>query len=164
MTTTIEQYPLERAKIVKKFIASMINWILLLALIGAISHFVLNNSISSIAAFALIIVAAAWEWVNQTKYYESYFYDATNDFLEIRKGWITPREVTLPYEKLQDVYVDQDLLDRLMGLYDVHVSSATIMSGMEAHIDGVNSANAKAIKALLLEKIKSKKSRVTGYD
>jgi membrane protein YdbS with pleckstrin-like domain len=54
---------------------------------------------------------------------------------------------------LQDVYVDQDILDRIFSLYDVHVSSATIISGNLSHIDGLNKENAQAIKNLILSGI-----------
>ena len=65
---------------------------------------------------------------------------------------------------MQDVYVDQDIFDRMFGLWDVHVSTATMMSGMEAHIDGVKRENAMKLREMLLQKIRSKKARVTGYD
>lgn len=68
-----------------------------------------------------------------------------------------PRETILPYEKLQDVYVDQDVFDRIFRLYDVHVSTATFMSGFEAHIDGVNKENAEAIREIILENIRKNK-------
>jgi membrane protein YdbS with pleckstrin-like domain len=60
--------------------------------------------------------------------------------------------------------MDQDIFDRFFRLWDVHVSTATTMSGMEAHVDGVNEENAEAIRKLLLAKIKSKRGRVTGFD
>ena len=69
------------------------------------------------------------------------------------------RETILNYDKIQDVYMDQDILDRVFGLHDVHVSTATAMSGYEAHIDGVNQNNALAIKEQILEKIRSKKPK-----
>ena len=68
------------------------------------------------------------------------------------------RETILNYDKIQDVYMDQDLLDRIFSLWDVHVSTATVMSGAEAHIDGVNHDNALAIRELILSKIRQGKS------
>ena len=53
--------------------------------------------------------------------------------------------------------MDQDILDRIFGLWDVHVSTATNMSGAEAHIDGVKHDNANAIKELILAKIRKAK-------
>lgn len=49
------------------------------------------------------------------------------------------------------MYVDQDIWDRIFGIYDVHLSSATISSGMEAHIDGLEKPAADGIRAVLLQ-------------
>ena len=86
-------------------------------------------------------------------YIRRYYYDANDQFLTIQKGVFAPREIHVNYQKIQDVYVDQDILDRLMGLYDVHIASATVASGMEAHIDGVDAPVAEALKNMLLTSI-----------
>ena len=88
-----------------------------------------------------------------------YFYDLTSDYIVIKKGPITPQEITIPYERIQDVYVDQDLLDRILGLYDVHLSSATISSGMAAHIDGVEKQASDGLRAMLLQTVNERISR-----
>lgn len=86
-------------------------------------------------------------------YIKQYYYDASERFLTIQKGVFAPTEIHVPYQKIQDVYVDQDVLDRLMGLYDVHIASATVTSGIEAHIDGVDAKVAEGLKNFLLDKI-----------
>ncbi len=43
----------------------------------------------------------------------------------------------------------------MFGLYDVHIASATITSGIEAHIDGVDQNIAECLKSFLLNSIKS---------
>jgi len=55
--------------------------------------------------------------------------------------------------------VDQDLLDRIFGLYDVHLSSATISSGMEAHIDGLEKQAAEGLRNILLQTVQQKISK-----
>ena len=166
MLTTIEQFPLHRNKVLKRFVTGMFGWFFLSLLLAyalmSVMHF--DISITLLVILIFLIILGAWQWFYENKYFESYFYDADADFLKIRKDWITPRETIIPYEKLQDVYMDQDLFDRLFGLWDVHVSTATVMSGMEAHIDGIDHENANRIRALLLEKITGKKHKVTGYD
>ena len=155
---TIVQYPLERRKIVKKFIGAMIGWgILFSILTGAIMLFL--PLLSWITAYLLVLylVLALFYFWYERKYFERYYYDIRNDFLVIKKGIFAPRETTLPYEKLQDVYMDQDLLDRLFNLWDLHVSSATAMSGYAAHIEGVNIYNAETMKNMILEKIRRSK-------
>lgn len=51
------------------------------------------------------------------------------------------------------VYVDQDLFDVLFGLYDVHISTATVTSGAIAHIDGLEKKDAEEIRKLILSKV-----------
>ncbi len=156
--TTIQEYPLEKRKIVKKSIGSIIIYLILLALMIVLHALVEIPQLQTIFFIidGLLILAILITPIYQYLYYKSYFYDVRPDFLIIRKGVIAPRETILNYKKLQDVYVDQDLFDRLFSLYDVHVSTATIMSGFEAHIDGVNQQNAAAIKDLILDKISKK--------
>lgn len=109
--------------------------------------------------FVVLFVEILLTYFYQRWYFAVYFYDLTPDFIQIKKGPITPREITIPYERIQDVYVDQDLLDRIFGLYDVHLSSATVSSGMEAHIDGVEKQAAEGLRAILLETIKQRISK-----
>ncbi|HSR89551.1 MAG TPA: PH domain-containing protein [Candidatus Udaeobacter sp.] len=87
-------------------------------------------------------------------YIKRYYYDST-DFITIKKGVFTPTEIHVQYKKIQDVYVDQDLLDRFFGIYDVHIASATYTSGIEAHIDGVDTQTAEALKNYILAKIQN---------
>ena len=166
MPTTIETYPLDRKKITKRFVGNMTGWLVLSLMISLALLFGVRLDLAAflLLLIGLLLLCAAWQWFYEHKYFDAYFYDLDKDFLKIRKDWITPRETILPYEKLQDVYVDQDLFDRIFGLWDVHVSTATMASGMEAHIDGINQENAVKIRELLLDKIRSKEKRATGYD
>src|ERR1035437_8769229 len=86
-------------------------------------------------------------------YIRRYYYSGEDKYITIKKGVFAPAEIHVQYQKIQDVYVDQDILDRVMGLYDVHIASATVASGIEAHIDGVEHDIAEKIKELLLGKI-----------
>jgi len=89
----------------------------------------------------------------QYLYFRNYFYDVDKENLIIRKGVIANKEVTLPFSKITDVYVDQDLLDALFHLYDVHVSTPTESSGKFAHIDGISKKASEQLRALLLENV-----------
>ena len=89
-------------------------------------------------------------------YYQVYYYELTDDFITIRKRVFTPTEITIPYERIQDVNVDQDILDRAYGLYDVHLTSATVSSAMEAHIDGVEKEAAGGLRDKILNKLQEK--------
>jgi membrane protein YdbS with pleckstrin-like domain len=159
--TTVEQYPLDRNKIKKKIIEGMIGYSVLFLVLLAGSGIAAVVFKPMFWAVFLVVLLAYFgvfliELWYQTEYFKRYFYNVEPDFLVIKKGVILPHQTMLPYEKLQDVYMDQDIFDRLFGLWDVHVSTATAMSGYAAHIDGVNQQNAEAIRKLILDKIRAK--------
>jgi putative membrane protein len=168
MSPTREKYPLSHRKIIKKTVSSTIAFVLLLGVVWIIT-LVIGFSmpedtgtiigISTLGLLALLILIIGAVYLYQRWYFAVYFYDLTNDYIVIRKGPITPSEITIPYERIQDVYVDQDLLDRIFGIYDVHLSSATVSSGIEAHIDGVEKAAADGLRATLLQTVQERISK-----
>ncbi|MCO6429708.1 MAG: PH domain-containing protein [Deltaproteobacteria bacterium] len=105
------------------------------------------------AWIALLLLGLLWATGVQLIYFIRYFYDIDERSIIIRKGVIAQSEVTLPFSKITDVYVDQDLLDVFFGLYDVHFSSPTQSSGKAAHIDGVDKRGAVLIRGIVLERI-----------
>ena len=165
---TREKFPLSPKKVIRKTIAATFVWLIfilifggfmmpIIAIIGRSAGFLfLPVILINLILLAIIIIPT---YLYQKWYFNTYFYDLTNDYIIIRKDPITPKEITIPYERVQDVYVDQDLFDRFFGLYDVHVSSATISSGMEAHIDGVEKPAADGLRAVLLDTVKSRISK-----
>jgi len=170
MSNTRQRFPLSPKKITKKTIEYSIYYIVIFGslstmfvmgiggILAEAFHFnfgivILSALVGDLALVAIIVATVHWY---QSWYYATYFYDLTPDFIIIRKGPITPREITIPYERVQDVYVDQDILDRTLGLYDVHLSSATVSSGNAAHIDGVEKETADGLKVLLLEMVSKK--------
>ena len=164
---TREQFPLSTKKVLKKTITGTLVWMILLLIIWgglvAVSSSGTDTGgwlgIATLGIFGLMFFILLVVYLYQRWYYAVYFYDLTSDYIVIKKGPITPREITIPYERVQDVYVDQDLLDRIFGLYDVHLSSATISSGMEAHIDGVEKPAADGLRATLLQTVNERISK-----
>jgi len=106
--------------------------------------------------FVLFSVLLTWIFSSpfyEYLYYRYYHYDMDDRNVIIRKGIISKREITLPLSKITDVYVDQDVTDVVMGLYDIHISTPTQESGKFAHIDGLNKKGATEIKKLVLDKV-----------
>lgn len=162
---TREQFPLSPKKVLKKTIAGALAWSLVLLISYSIFAFVLTSAkvsfskyfnLSPINFMGIIIFIILITYLYEKWYFNVYFYDLTQDYIVIKKGPITPHEISIPYERVQDVYVDQDILDRILGLYDVHLSTATYTSGMEAHIDGVAKNAADGLKSNLLDTIGKK--------
>lgn len=170
MSKTREQFPLSEKKALKKTMPSIILsfvFFLIILVGGLICMSSFDWSLNLvfpiiISAGILFSIFCFLMYQYQIWYFQVYFYDLTDDFIIIRKRVLTPREITIPYERVQDVYVDQDLLDRLFGLYDVHLSSATISSGMEAHIDGVEKEATDGLRKIILEKVSEKIKKAKG--
>lgn len=153
--TLISRYPLNRLKILKKTFSMGI--IPLTAAIAATFAALISNPILAVlSAFsgALVLVII---YAYNIYYFNNYFYDLTKDGLVIGKGVISSWKVSLPAHKVQDVYLDQDILDRILGLYDLHFSTASGISSREAHIDGVKSEDALRLRRILMEWL-------TGHD
>lgn len=79
--------------------------------------------------------------------------------LVIRKGIVVKKEITLPFSKITDVYVEQDVGDFLLGLYDVYISTPTAESGKFAHIDGVNKKGSVKLRQMILDSVNRETSR-----
>ena len=165
---TREQFPLSPKKIYKKTFTSTLGWAFLLLCVYAIAFFSLITvgdqaarylPVITIAVVGFLSIVVFLTFLYQKWYFEVYFYDLAHDYIVIRKNPITPKEITIPYERVQDVYMDQDLFDRFFGLYDVHLSSATVSSGMAAKIDGVEKEAADGLRALLLQKVQERISK-----
>ena len=140
------QYPLSPKKFWKKQISQMVSsGVLALFLLVGVTVLM---TISTYSRMSIILADSTilCLWVIITllyalyfkAYIRTYYYDGAENFITIRKKFFTPQEIHVQYQKIQDVYVDQDLLDRVMSLYDVHIASATVSSSIEAHIDGVD--------------------------
>lgn len=169
---TRDKYPLSHKKIIKKTISGSLAVFLGFGIfMFFVAEILFQSPISPAATstdyplgaiiegffVAVIVIWTIGIYIYQKWYFDTYFYDILPDHITIRKGVFTKREINLPYERIQDVYVDQDLFDRVLGLYDVHLSTATVSSVMEAHIDGVEQTSAQGLKndllGLLMEKI-----------
>ena len=162
---TREQFPLSARKVLKKTLTGSLVWIILslIGYAGAIFGIEAQGTgwlgLVTFGIFGSLALIILLTYLYQRWYYAVYFYDLTHDYIVIKKGPITPQEITIPYERVQDVYVDQDLLDRFLGLYDVHLSSATFSSAMAAHIDGVEKQAADGLRAVILHTVSERISK-----
>jgi membrane protein YdbS with pleckstrin-like domain len=136
-------------------------WLIIALLLGLLFEF---DSIDT-AEFAArqgvpfaALSAAAFLWLAsypcyQYLYWRTYSYDMDHENIYIRKGVAAKRQTILPFSRITDVYLDQDLLDVVLGLYDLHISTPTVESGKFAHIDGLSWYGAARLRRLLLSKI-----------
>ncbi|MCX6800865.1 MAG: PH domain-containing protein [Candidatus Diapherotrites archaeon] len=144
-----KRFPLEKRKILKKTIVRSL-WLviiaaIIIALISVSPYFAVFAGLIVMALILLILIILIHQWL----YLKGYYYNVSIDAVFIRKGVINSNEIILPFKMIQNVFVDQDILDRLFGLYDVHISTVTNTSAFLSHIDGVNKENAEKVRDII---------------
>lgn len=98
----------------------------------------------------LYTIFAFYLWL----YIWTYYYDFDEHYMRVRKGVLIRREVTIPYERIHDIYIDQDVLDHVFRLYDLYVATASEMSLQESHIDGLSYHNAQKLRDILMHEVR----------
>lgn len=153
-----ENLPLGPLKAIKKTLAVVLSRFILLVVflpfiaVASSLWYRFNSIIMIVLAVALAIIAAIY--IYEYYYYKLYRYEFREDGADITKGVITRATGHVRYERLQNIYVDQDVLDRIFGLYDVHYETAGAESGAYAHVDGLIKANADKLTDFLNERAK----------
>jgi membrane protein YdbS with pleckstrin-like domain len=157
----IERHPLSPKKIWKKMAVASIALLFIVPVFTAgISILFTTKDFVETHAYTLLMIMVCMylcllvvDYFYEKAYIKRYYYNVTDTLLIIRKGVIAKKEITVPFERIQDVYLDQDIFDALFDLYDVHISTATTTSTERAHIDGVERHTAEAIRTLILSKL-----------
>ena len=166
-----ERIPLQKRKVVKKSIGGTIGLLFVGGLLSALfagffyaGEADLPPMLLALRPTLLIVLLVffglllCWNPVYQYFYWKRYFYDMDEKNIVIRKGVIAQKEITLPFTRITDVYVDQDVFDVLFRLYDVHMSTPTEQSGLFAHIDGVDKEGSVELRRMILERINKEES------
>jgi len=161
--------PLEPRKVIKKSLESIIVWLLIVLMIVFFFSWMPTQATTpgteaDINQMASII--KNWTWIGyiamvvlsifyQYLYYKFYYYNFQEDLAEIKKGVVSQATGHVNYPRIQNIYLDQDILDRIMGLYDVHYETAGESSAFYSHVDGLNKTNADKLVQFLLAKTKN---------
>ncbi len=124
-----------------------------------------ENKWSILIFWILIVILSVFsQMIYHILYFLTYYYEMDEKNLVIRKGVIVRREITLPFNKITDVYVDQDVMDVLFGIYDVYLSTPTAESLKYAHIDGVTRKGSQKLRELVLDAINRESSKSKSSD
>gem|GEM_PF-2364928 len=160
----VEEHPLSNKKVIKKFVLSMFGWTIGFAIISifgwflftgyfseSLSKFVpFNSSVYFVLVLLAYVALVIFVFIYELSYVKSYYYNISKNLIYIRKGVFGQDEIALPFKKVQNIFVDQDIFDRFFGLYDVHFSTVTTTSANLCHIDGLTKEDAEAVKEILL--------------
>jgi len=163
MVDLTRKFPIRKIKILREVIGKFfflaffaVAFLMILRWNGGLAEVMLadarNIIVPSLVIFVFsmtILLDAAYEAL----FIASIKYSIDGSNLTIRKGIISRHEITLPFNRITDLYVDQSVLDRIFGLYDLHFSTPTASSGSAAHISGLNADGCQAFRQLMLDSL-----------
>lgn len=129
-------------------------WVLLfagVAMAGTISgpRAIALLGVGIIAAFAVIVL-----W--QIAYYKRFRYELTNDTFDIAHGVISRRIREIPYDRIQNVSINRNIVQRALGLAEVRIETAG-GSDTEAHLRYVGVEEASRLQ----DEVSDRKRSVT---
>ena len=108
----------------------------------------------------------------------NFHYSLEEKFLDVKQGVISKKHKNIPYGVIQNVFVKQDVFDRIFGLAHLKIENASLgggkvkkiksfsltsgssnsesvgASGNKINIPGLKKQNAEELKSLILQKIK----------
>lgn len=98
----------------------------------------------------------------------AFYYAIEDQFLVLKQGIVDKQERHLPYGVIQNIFIDQDVLDRIFGIASLIIENVSSgegamierppmlmgFSGNKILIPGLTKQNAEAVKEIILRKMK----------
>jgi len=162
-------YPIRKIKIFREVIGKLFFLTFLSAVFlviikwnGGLAEVLLADASNIIVPTLVVFVffmTILFDAVYEALYISSIKYSTDDASLTIAKGIISRHEITLPFNRITDLYIDQSVLDRIFGLYDLHFSTPTASSGSAAHISGLNKKDCETLRQIMLDALQKSTSR-----
>jgi len=170
---TDKSYPVENIWIFKSLI-----WTFLVAFIFIVTAFAIGRLDSMYIIYLLFIVGLVFFNALRKK---NFHYALEDKFLTVQQGIINKQQRHIPYGVIQQIFVKQDLFDRIFGLASVRLENASMggsqgqkvtkffgkpvsgshrrgeligFEGNTINIPGLSKQNAEIVKNLVLQKMK----------
>jgi len=120
---------------------------------------------------ALLIVGfAIFRFIATILKRANFHYSVEEKFLILKQGILSKQQLHVPYGVIQNLFVKQDLFDRIFGLASLTIENASQgagalmpprrrvemvgFSGNKVSIPGLSKANAEILKDIILQKMK----------
>ncbi len=89
-------------------------------------------------------------------FYKTLLYTMTNEAVVLRKGVFWKKQTTVPYHKITHIDLTQNPLDRLYGLWSLHIQTAGAggQQGTTAEIVIVGVKDGEGFKDLIMNRVK----------
>ncbi|WP_235748475.1 PH domain-containing protein [Nocardia coffeae] len=108
-----------------------------------------DNPMWSLAALAVIVGLALTRWFTTT-------YRIGPDTVQLRRGLLQRKTLTVPRSRIRSVDVHADLMHRLLGLVVLAIGTGQQADKQERfHLDGVDARQVPELRALLLHDVES---------
>lgn len=120
-----------------------------------ISH---NSSILISATLSIVIVFILGE-IYARMSYNRWFYEFTQTNLKIERGIIWKKYSNIPYERIQNIDIERDIIARIFGFSSVLIQTAGYSGGAryglhsEGYIPAVSIGEAEKIREFVIKKI-----------
>jgi len=171
---TEKNYPIRSRWIIKSSISSFLVSLLLAACI-VLSIFNIFSQGSGIPTFYFIIyipiflIILILRIVITILQREAFHYEIGDKFLTIQQGIISKQQRQLPYSVIQNLFIRQSLLDRMLNLTLLNIQNAQKATGAATnrpafdaigsvgnaiYIPGLEPSDVEALKNLILQKMK----------
>jgi hypothetical protein len=103
-----------------------------------------------LAGVPVLVLGALTTWKVPGVRYRNWSYEVAEEALELRHGVIERVHSAIPYYRVQYVDINQGPIERMVGLARLRIHTAAASS--DATIPGVATAEADALRQLILER------------
>ncbi len=113
-----------------------------------------NSLLLSIGAGMILLILLV-SWI--VMFYNRYMFQVQKDGIEIKRGILWKKDITIPYDRVQNVDIDRGPIEQLIGIYNLNVFTAGTASetqaifGAEGYLPGVK--NAEKVRDTILERV-----------
>jgi len=180
---TEKNYPVQGLWILKSIIGSLLSLIILVPLLW-FSRFSESKDSEISLYIPLIIIFAIFHFIVTILRRATFHYSIEGQFLTLKQGILSKQQRHIPYGVIQNLFVKQDLFDRIFGLASLAIENASQGAGALAapqqqkvfglrignqqrqqvemvgfygnkvSIPGLTKANAEILKGIVLQKMK----------
>jgi len=141
------------------FISGFLIILIITVVLALILHFgvepaVTNSLFISIGVGVLLLILLVI-WI--VMFYNRYMFQVQKDGIEIKRGILWKKDITIPYDRVQNVDIDRGPIEQLVGIYNLNVFTAGTSSetqaifGAEGYLPGVK--NAEKVRDTILERV-----------